>query len=341
VASSSVRRLRVPRRLLAIVGLPTLLIVGGTFGYRWIERWPWFYSFYVSVITLTSIGYSERNPLSTAGRVFTMVLALGGISTVAFAASELISTIVRGELRAFWEGWRMAKRIGSLESHVIVCGYGYVGRRVCADLLDGGVGVVVVDREDGAVAAARNVGAHSFLGDASVESTLIGAGIRRARALIAATGADPDNVLVTMTARMLTPRLLIVARAEDDAMVPKLRHAGANLTVSPNAVAGGWMAEAVLRPATFDLIGDGAGNGRRNLRLEEQLVRPGSRLDGKTVGTSGFRSRGGPILIAIRRRDGKLAFNPDDDTAVAAGDTLITLGSREQGGPANGVALER
>ena len=165
------------------------------------------------------------------------------------------------------------------------------------------------------------------------------AGIERARALVAVAGTDSDNVLITMTARLLRPTLTIVSRADDEATVPKLLRAGATRTVSPHAIAGGRMAQAVLRPAVLDFIEDATGKGHPDLQMEEQFVRPGSPLDGKTVGTSGLRSRLGLILVAIKRPDGHLAFNPKDDAPVTAGDTLITLGSREQLGRADALAL--
>ena len=284
---------------------------------------------------------AERAPVTIAGRVFTMVLALGGIFTVALAATEILGTIVTGELRDFWEKRRMRKRIEALEQHVIVCGYGRVGRHVCADLLGGGVPFVVIDRQDAPLAAARDAGAHPVLGDATADAILRRAGIERARALVAVAGTDPDNVLITMTARLLHPALPIVARAEEEATVPKLLRAGATRTVSPHAIVGGRMAQAVLRPAVLDFIEVATRKGHPDLQMEEQLVCPGSPLDGKTVGTSGLRSRLGLILVAIKRRDGHLAFNPGDDAAVAAGDTLIILGRREQLARADALALAR
>jgi voltage-gated potassium channel len=335
------RKLPPPLRLLVFGSVPAVLIGIGTVGYRYLEGWSWFYSFYVAVITLTSIGYGGMNTVSTAGRLFTMALALGGIFTVAIAATELLSTIITGELRESLGKWRMRKRIEALKRHVIVCGYGHVGQHVCADLLAAGAPVVVIDCSEAALAAAGEAGAHLVLGDASTDATLTHAGIGRARALVAVAGADSNNVLITMTARLLCPTLPIVSRGDDESTVHKLERAGANRTLSPHAIAGGFMAQAVLRPAVLDFIEDAAWKRDAGLQLEEQIVGPGSPLDGRTVGTSGLRSRLGLILVAIKRADGRLAFNPDDDAPVAAGDTLITLGSREQLGGADALALTR
>ncbi len=155
------------------------------------------------------------------------------------------------------------------------------------------------------------------------------AGIERARALIAVAGTDPDNVLITMTARLLLPRLTIVSRAEEEATVPKLLRAGATRTARPHAIAGGCMAQAVLHPAVLDA----------DLKMSEQLVMPGSALDGTTVGKSGLRARRGGMLVAIRRCDGQVAINPEDDAPVVAGDILITLGSRKREDPTDAHPL--
>jgi voltage-gated potassium channel len=335
------RKLPPPLRLLVFGSVPAVLIGIGTVGYRYLEGWSWFNSFYVAVITLTSIGHNETGDLSTSGHLFTMALALGGIFTVAIAVTELLGTIITGELRDYLGKWRMGKRIETLERHVIVCGHGQVGQHVCADLLGAGAHVVVIDRQEAALSAATDAGAHSVLGDATADATLSRAGIGRARALIAVAGTDSDNVLITMTARLLCPTLPIVARAEDEATVQKLERAGANRIVSPHAIAGGLMAQAVLCTTVLDFIEDATWKGHPDLQLDEQLVGPGSPLDGRTVGTSGLRTRLGLILVAIKHPDGHLAFNPADDAPVAAGDTLITLGSREQLGRADALALTR
>lgn len=332
MASPPPRKLPIPLRLLAFGSVPVLLIGFGTVGYHLIEGWSWFYSFYAAVITLSSIGYGERNPLSTEGRVFTIVLALGGIFTVAIAVTEVLSTVVTGELRDFVGRWRMRRRIEALEQHVIVCGYGDVGQHVCAELQAGGAAVVVIDRLEAAFTAARDAGTQAVLGDAAADVTLSRAGIERARALIVAAGTDADNVLITMSARLLRPEIPIVARAQETGTVSKLHRAGATRTVSPDAISGGLMAQAVLRPDLQLQV---------QMEMDEELVPEGSPLDGTTVGTSGLRSREGLILVAIKHQDGNLAFNPTDDAPVAAGDTLITLGSREKRGRADAFAHSR
>ena len=315
------RKLPPAWRLLMFWSLPPLLIAAGTFGYRATERWPWFDAFYVAVTTLTSLG-GDNHAGSQAGRVLTVLLALAGISTIALAASEMIGALVTGELREFFRSRRMTRQIEALEQHVIVCGYGHVGRHVCAELLADGVPVVAVDRQDGMLLLARADGALSVLGDASADETLRSAGIRRARALVAAAGTDPDNVLITMTARLLQPALPIVSRSEEDATIPKLLRAGATRTASPHTIAGQHIADAVLHPSAVEA----------DLQLREELVQPGGPLDGQTIAASGLRAPGGPILVAIRSPDGRLTFNPEDGVRVGAGDVVITLNNRAQAG---------
>jgi voltage-gated potassium channel len=315
VASPTSRPLPVPWRLAVYWSVPLAFIVAGTVGYRVVERWHWFDAFYVAVITLTSMGHATEYAFSRGGRLLTVSLALGGIWTIAVAATQLLGMILTGELRGFAQRRRMEKRIAALEQHVIVCGFGRVGHRLCADLTEAGVPVAVIDRRDGALEAARQVGAHLVLGDATTDAALTTAGIDRARAVVAVTGSDADNLLITMTARQLRPQMTILSSAHDEGTMPKLLRAGATGGASPAAIAGHHLAAALLHPAALAAA----------VELQEQVVRPGSAFDGKTVRTSGLRSRNGHILVAIKRADGSLSFDPEDDAPIGAGDTLLTL----------------
>jgi voltage-gated potassium channel len=318
------RRSGTPWRLLLFGSVPLLLVAAGTIGYHLLEGWSWFNALYATVITLTSIGYEGKHALSHAGRIFTMVLALGGIFTIAAVATEILAIIITGEFRDYRVRRRMRRRIDRLEQHVIVCGYGRVGQHVCQGLRENDVPFVVIDRREEALAAARDMDALAVLGDATADATLRAAGIGRARALIADTGADPENVLITMTARLLAPTLPIVARAQEETTVPKLLRAGATRTISPHAVVGGRLAQAVLRPAVLDLLDVTPNKRYPELQMEAQLVDRGDPLDGMTVGSSGLGAQG-LILVAIKHQDGRMAFNPGNDAPVVAGDTLITL----------------
>ena len=340
------RKLRIPQRLLVFGSVPATLVAGGTIGYRLSEGWPWFDSFYIAVVTLTSIGTATCTRSRCRACLLTLLLALGWAPTFALAAAELLGPVVTGEMHEYVWRRRMLKRIDALDQHVIICGHGDVGRHVCARLRRAGVPVIVIDFNEAAAIAARTTGAEFVVGDAAGDPVLVQAGIRRARALIPLAGSDADNILITMTARALCPDLTIVSRADHAEVVPKLLRAGATRTLSPYAIAGGRIAEAVLRPAVFDFLDDLVGQGHPDLqypdlRMDEELIRQGSPLDGKTVGASGLHSRRGLILIAIKHSDGQLAFDPDDDAPVVAGDTLITLGCRDGNGRGDARALSR
>jgi voltage-gated potassium channel len=326
-ASSPPLKLPPPARLAAFGGLMLVVIACGTFGFHAIQRWSWFDAFYKAVTTLTSLG-SPEVPLSKAGRAFTAMLALIGVFTVALAATEVLRTIVTGDLRTYLENRRMQKRIEDLEQHVIVCGYGRVGRYTCAHLRTEGVPFVVIDKQDAPLADAAAAGAHPVPGDATSDAVLRHAGIDRARALIVAASTDSENVLITMTARLLNPTVPIVARAAEETTVPKLLRAGATRTVSPYAISGGRIAQAVLRPAVLDFIEVTTGRDLDGVQIAEQEVLAGSALDRSTVGGSGLRSRLGLVLLAVKRSDGQVVFNPGDDAVLAAGDTLIVAGPR-------------
>src|SRR5262245_51844686 len=219
----------------------------------------------MAVVTLTSIGHGDELVITKAGRVLTLLLALGGISTLAIAAAELLGPVVTGEMHEYLWRRRMTKRIDALQQHVIICGHGYIGKQVCTQLRRAGVSVIVVDSNEAAAVSARAVGAEFIVGDAGADPVLVKAGIQRARALIALAGSDADNVLITMTARHLCPGLTIVSRADGEAAVPRLLRAGATRTLSPHAIAGGRIAQAVLRPAVFDLLEDLVGDGPPDL----------------------------------------------------------------------------
>lgn len=309
--------------------VPCALIVIGTIGYRMIDRSSWFDGFYSAVITLTSIGHGDEHVVSVASRVLTVVLALGGIWTIATAATQVLGLLLTGELRDFMGTRRMEKHLSTLEQHVIVCGYGGIGQHVCADLVAAGLEVVAIDRTATAFEATAQEGVHPVVGDATTDSVLLETRVDHARALVAVTESDPENLLITLTARQLCPAMPIVSTAGDEGTMPKLRRAGATRVTSPDAIAGDSIASAVLRPAVLDA----------DVEMDEQLVRAGSALDGTTVKTSGLRERRGHILVAIKRHDGSLAFDPEDDAPIEAGDTLIMLSRREHDGGRDAFGL--
>lgn len=224
----------------------------------------------------------------------------------------------------------MEKKIAGLENHIIVCGYGRVGRQVCEEFSAAGVPFVVVDRSPERLAGFSLPCGHLLVGDATEDGVLREAGIDRARAIVVVVASDADNVFITMSARLLADRISIVARAEESASVPKLMRAGANRVVSPHVIGGGRVAQAVLRPAVLDFIEVATRSEHLDLQIEELPVAAGGGLDGRTIAKTGVRGEIGLILVAVKQASGHMLFNPPDSAALAPGDTLIVLGKREQ-----------
>jgi len=310
--------------------VPFALVSLGALGYHLIEGWSLFDALYMAVTTLTTIGYGEVHPLTAAGRAFTMVLALGGIFTIFFTTAEFLRAVISGELSSHLGRHRMEKKIAHLSNHVIVCGYGRVGQQVCQEFAAAGVPFVIIDSDAQRLADFAVPVGHPLVGDATEDTVLREAGIERARAVVVVVASDADNVFITMSARLLAERVPIVARAEDAASVPKLVRAGASRVVSPHVLGGGRVAQAVLRPAVLDFIEVATRSEHLDLQIEEVPVAAGSGLDGRTIEVTGVRGDIGLILVAVKKQNGHMLFNPPDSAALAAGDTLIVLGKRQQ-----------
>jgi voltage-gated potassium channel len=319
------------RRLLFLVLAPLVLVAAGTAGYALIEpEYSPFDALYMTVITLTTVGYEEVHTLSPAGRVFTIFLLLGGVITFFYTATELVRIVVGGEVQAHIGRRRMARSLAGLRDHLIICGYGRMGRFVCREFSQRGVPFVVIDLRPELLQDFDLPHGLALAGDATDDDVLHRAGVGRARALVAVTPSDADNLFITLSARLLNDRLFIVARAEDEPAEHKLKRAGANRVVSPYASGGFRVAQAVLRPAVVDFIELATRTGHLDLQIEEVQVQPGSPLAGADLQASRLRLDLGVIIVAIKRGDGAMLFNPPGDAVMAAGDTLIALGGRPQ-----------
>ena len=238
------REFRVVYVLLAF----TLIISGGTIGYVVIEDWGWLDSFYVTIITVTTVGFAEVRPLTSLGRFFTIALVILGVGGIFYAFGVVGEYLLSGHLGGLLWRRRMDNEIGELKGHVIVCGYGRTGIHVASDLVRQGTPAVVVDSSEDAVATAIDDGHLAIRGDAGDDDMLRRAGIERASGLVAAVAPDPECLMVVLTARSLAPDLPIVARAEQDVSEPKLHRAGANRVVSLYRIAGRRMAQMATQP---------------------------------------------------------------------------------------------
>jgi voltage-gated potassium channel len=317
-------------RLLAwLLTVPVLLVVVGTVGFRLIERWPLADALYMTVITISTVGFREVHELSAFGRAFTMFLVLGGVFTMFYTATEAIRFIVSGEVGKQLGRQRMERSLAELKDHLIVCGLGRMGRLVCQEFSAASLPFVVIDRQADRVAGFALPHGFAVVGDATSDEVLRSAGVERARALVTVADSDADNLYITMSARLLNEKLYIVARGEDEAAQKKLLRVGASRVVSPYVIGGQRVAQAVLRPSVVDFIELATRSQHMELQIEETEIRSGSRLVGRTVRESGIRQDLGIIIVAIKKPDGKMLFNPASDLGLAPGDVLIALGRRD------------
>jgi len=340
-------RLLIPRRVRQVMRLrgcfvallvPIVLMAIGTTGYMRIEHWRFLESLYMTVITITTVGFNEVHPLDSAGRVFTMALTLVGVFTLFYFATAAIRAIVSGEVRGDIGRQRMERTLSELRDHVIVCGFGRMGRYVCAELSAAGHPFVAVDRSATALEGFQLSDGIALAGDATSDGVLRRAGIDRARVLLSLAAADADNLYITMSARLLNDKLFIVARAEDQATQKKLIRAGANRVVAPYVIASTTVVQAVERPTALSVLELATRRDYRELQIEETEVKPGSRLAGARLDDTRLRRDMGITVVAIKKPDGKMTFSPTPEVVLEPGDVLICLGHRDQLGRLSALA---
>jgi voltage-gated potassium channel len=319
-----------PRRLILMLAIPTGLILIGTISYHFLEDLSLFDSLYLTVITLTTIGYGDIWPKTIVGRLFTIFLALGGIFTLFYVAAEVIRMVIGGEVRTILGRRRMELSLTQLKNHLIVCGFGRMGRLVCKEFATEGLPFVVIEREAQLLTDFPYASAITLAGDATSDEVLRHAGVERARALVAVLPSDADNLFITMSARLLNDKIFIVARAEGELCEKKLLRAGASRVVSPYTIGGSRMAQAVLRPAVVDFIELATRTEYLDLQIEETEIDAKSTLAGKSLQDSRVRKEMGVIIVAIKKAAGHMVFNPPGDALMEPGDLLITLGNRTQ-----------
>jgi voltage-gated potassium channel len=323
-------RRSVPLPLLRSAGILFGLTAAGTVGYPLIEGDPWtlFDGLYMTVITLLTIGYGEiPKELSTGGRAFTMVLAFGGVFTFAYFAGEVIRATLSGELQALLGRQRMEDDLAALTGHLIVCGYGRMGRIICGELERQRRRFVAIDTAPPPAAWPYRHGLW-LTGNATEDEVLRKAGIERARAVVTAVGSDADNLYITLSARLICPKLFIVARAEEEEAEAKLRKVGANKVISPYLAGGHRAVQAVLRPTVLHFMEMATRPEFLDLQIEEVRVEGASALAGKSLRESRLSQDLGVIVVGILRPTGEVIYGPGGDVAVEPGATLIVIGQR-------------
>jgi voltage-gated potassium channel len=306
-----------------------LLLLIGTVGYHLLEGLSYFESLYLTVITLSTVGYGDFKPVTDQGRIFTMALILGGVFNFLYAVTEIIRAVVSGEVQDVLGRQQMERNLAALHNHLIVCGFGRMGRLVCREFAKQKTPFVVIEREEELLEDFNIPPGIPLHGDATSDEVLKRAGIERARALVTVAASDADNLYITMSARLLNENLFIVARAEDAGSDQKLRRAGANRVVSPYRIGGTRVAQAVLRPTVVDFLELATETEHVDLQIEETQIVASSALAGSTLKDSRLRQDLGVIIVAIKKNTGQMVFNPPHDATLEVGDILIAIGDRE------------
>jgi len=308
------------------VALFASVIVGGTIGYMALEGWSAWDAFYMTVITVTTVGYREIHPLSRTGEVFTVALLLGGVGAALYTFTLLATVVVEGGLPKRLQRHRRERMLDTIKDHFILCGYGRIGSTVAQQFARQNVPFVVVDLDAERVHLAMEQGFLAVVADASSEDVLRRVGIERARGLIAAVSTDAENVYAILTARVLGPNLFIVGRSETEDGSRKLKRAGADRVVTPYHIGAIQMAQTAIRPAVVDFVQLATSSENLELAIEEILIAQQSPLANQSILDANLRQRFGVIVVGIQRPDLRIDFNPEPDTAIRAGDKLVVLG---------------
>lgn len=306
--------------------LSVAIVIGlGALGYHLIEGWGWLDSFYAATQTVTTVGYGDIHPVTRTGRVFTIFLMLGGVGTVLYLLTNIVQTIVQSELLESYQKRKRWRKMMQLSDHYIICGAGRVGSRVAGELERAGIAFVVIEKAAAKVQRWMDAGHHVIVGDATLEATLRDAGVDRARGLAACLPDDADNVYVVLTARGMNSGLHIVARAVEEQAEPKLVRAGANRVIAPIIIGGHRMAQALTKPAVADFM-DSIAAENLNLGFEQCEISAPSIYSGKRLRDTNIRSELNSVVVAIRRFEGEMIYQPNGDVELKAGDMLVVIG---------------
>jgi voltage-gated potassium channel len=307
-----------------------LIVSMATVGYMIVEKMSFIDALYMTVITLTTVGFEEIKPLSDNGRILTMTILISGLGVVGYLVGSLTQMVVEGQLLHVLGRKKLEKQIKALKGHVIVCGYGRVGRIICEEIRKyKKFPLVVIEKNSELTARIEGHDQLYILGDATEEENLLQAGILSAKALVSALDSEADNVYITLTAKGLNSKLFVLARAGKIGSEKKLLRAGADRVVSPSQIAGFRMAQALLRPTVTEFIDFATLDTEIELKMEEIPVTPESNLVDVTLVDSGIRQKLDLIIVAIKKASGEMLFNPASHAEIQIGDTLIALGKRQ------------
>jgi voltage-gated potassium channel len=314
------------RRLGGAMAALAAVLATGTIGYVLLGFGP-VDALYQTVTTVSTVGFREVEPLDGWGQVFTMALILAGVGAAFYAFGALVETVVEGRLNELLGRRRMERSIASLTDHVVVCGWGRVGRAIAAEVVEAGRTLVVVEQDETRL---EGVGHPAVVGDATEDAILRRAGVERASALVAAVDSDAENSFIALSARAMRPELFIVARSRGREAEGKLLRAGADRVVNPQSIGGSRMAAFVLRPHVAEFLDVVMHERTLEFRLEEVLVDEGSPVAGQTLRDSHVRDRTGALVLALRHPDGTFQTNPTPEVEIRSGHIIIAIGTQAE-----------
>lgn len=311
--------------LLMLIGI----IAFGTCGYYLVEHMPLFEAFYMTIITMSTVGFAEVIPLSQSGRIITVIIIILGISAGAYTIGMLVRALVEGELVKIFGRIKVQKQVSGLKQHFIICGFGRIGRIICDELAADNVNFVVIEQDPLVI---EQIEARKYLYlnmDATTEEALLQGGIMQAKGVVTAVNSDAKNVFITMTAKSLRPDVFILARATEEQNENKLFRAGANRVVSPYLIGGRRIAQMLKKPTVVDFVDIAMMGTHLGLMMEEATIGEKSSLIGKSLIDSNLRRDYGVIIVAIKKVSGEMVFNPMPSETLEGGDVIVVLGKRE------------
>ena len=321
--------MRTASRLRAVAILLLAVIGGGTVGFMLLEHWSPLDSFYMTIITISTVGYSEVKPLSEAGRAFAIALIIIGVGASLTGMTIFFEMLVEGQIRGLVGRRRMERSLRRMKDHYIVCGYGRVGQRVVNELLRRKKSVLVIENEPRLQEELSERNIPFVPGDATEDKVLESANVNAAISLVTALPSQADNVLITLSARQLNPTLRIVGRGDDDSAKAKMKLAGADVVVCPHETGGMRMAIASVTPNVLDFM-QIAGGDESDIQIDEIQIGEGSKLCGMALKDSPIRSQLGLMVMALRKAEGGMKFNPDASERMEANDIIIVIGPAEK-----------
>jgi len=315
------------KKIIAGIFILIIILIYGTSGYMFLEDMSLTDSIYMTVISITTVGFSEVRPLSPAGKYFTVILIFGGVGFFLYMVSLITEAMLAGGLHTFLGRKNMEKKLNVMKDHYIVCGFGRIGKVISKILHENNRPFMIIENNPEEIAAIKELGYLVLEGDSTNDDMLNKAHIMDAKSLIAVTSSDADNVYIILSARGLKSEIYILARSSGKkGAETKLLRAGANKVFSPYEIGARRMAQSLLRPTVIDFIDLTVHEGELGLRLEELQVSDEATFADKTLMDSGIRSEHDLIVVAIKRLKGEMLFNPNPNTEILPGDILVVLG---------------